>query len=220
MLHNQNISVIQNNRINEWTNLGVRLLQDQDLIEKIRSEMIKLNSSQPYHNYHHMMAVALRANQILLKTIPESNTRDKMARVLYLAASFHDIGHSAGTLTDKENISYAMRKIGIFWGSAVYHFTMSYISVPEIISAIECTEFPFVKEPVSLIDMCLRDADLMMALESDYQFFIDGLSVKLNADITLEDTIEFLKQKTFYTYHGKELIENFIKDYQRKKDES
>jgi len=166
------------------------------------------NISQPYHNRAHMQAVAHTANIILTNTLSESPARDKMEVLLFVAASLHDLNHSAGKDEDAENIRNAVALIENEVDKNIKSIARDFLN--SVINTIRVTEFPFIKEPETLVQMCLRDADLLMVLESDFEAFQAGLSVETNKHISYKDTIEFLSNQTFFTKYGKKLFSDYL----------
>lgn len=149
---------------------------------------------QPYHNLQHAFTVAINAMRIA-----DSVAMPRMDRaVLLVAALYHDFGHSAGELTDDENIRIAVEGVR-------QHLTPALGSpfVDAVVDLIPITEYPFTREPESLCEKVLRDADLLQHFEPDGERFTKGLAEELGFEITRESTVTFLMAQQMYTEAGR-----------------
>lgn len=181
-------------RLLNWTKLGNSLIKDD--LEKLLSFMSKNKSANaPYHNNQHMMAVALLADRIYLEESSKSEedyaNKCQQRIILFYAASLHDYNHSMGELSDSENIKITNESIKEFFKNPYLYDTVSDI--------IKITEFPFVAEPFNLVQKCLRDADLLMSLEPDWDEFFEGLKQETGIQITQEENKEWVRSQKFYT---------------------
>lgn len=200
--------IIQEERKKKWFELGYTLFNTQEyLIDAVYEQMVEYNTTQPYHNIQHLMAVALKSNEILSNTITDTIQYHLLAKNLFIAACFHDVDHSGGKLTDSENIERAVTRLRQFWQRPR---TFVGMDLESIIQAIRCTEYPFVKPPYSLNDMCLRDADLLMMLEPDSEYFFVGLAKEMETSFTYEDNIEWLKKQTFFIEYTTVVLKKFF----------
>ena len=156
-----------------------------------------------------MFAVALRSHEILVNTICSSELRKNISKTLFLAASLHDLDHHGDSTHDSENIARSLKHV---------HGMFVDVELADAISSIiETTQFPYVSDPRSLSEMCLRDADLLMVLEPDFPIFLKGLSKELSKEITMEETIQFLKEQKFFTAYGQKLFNDFLARYEKRK---
>lgn len=179
----------------------------------------------PYHNNAHMCGVM---NMALIlydeekgDVSEEEEMRDKF--VIVTASLLHDYGHSGGKLPDSENIEIAIKALKDCEeiGEAIpYYYYPTVMILAE--NAIRCTQFPFVIEPTTLVEKCIRDADLLEASASmDPTTIMEDLraemSVTRGRDITLEEMLEgqkaFLSNVSFYTNYGKSISENVYPKY-------
>src|ERR1019366_5684420 len=105
--------------------------------------------------------------------LPKDTTRD-----ILLAALFHDFNHSGGKLPDNENIKNAVSCIQALLTNI--H--------PLVIDCIECTEYPFVKEPLTIEQRIIRDADLMQFRYTNWMDMI-GKNLRKEMEVRLGKTI-------------------------------
>lgn len=184
-------------RLLSWIKLGRELIGDD-----INQLFLFLNKNKsmlaPYHNNQHMMAVALTADRIYKLDYGTSNY-DRMC--LFLSASLHDYNHSMGEFSDSENIKNTKEAIFEFFDDDFLYRVVS--------NTIECTEFPFIIEPNNDIEKCLRDADLLMFLEEDWDDFFEGLKKETKMDMSKQENFEWVKQQKFYTSTGLNLLNEF-----------
>jgi hypothetical protein len=107
----------------------------------------------PYHNLHHTRCVLLNcadgADQMELPF--------EERRTLYLAALFHDFGHSGGRQKDAQNVGVAIDALRAYCTKA--RFLDDCLDAATRI--IESTEFPPLADPVTLSEKIIRDADMM-----------------------------------------------------------
>lgn len=159
-----------------------------------------------YHDFNHLVAVALRADSFAFSM----KLSIKERQTLFLAAMFHDILHSYGNAVDIINITTAMYEIQEVCRMDLYPF-IAHINVEQISHAIMCTIFPFKVKPTNNIECCLRDADLMMAYEEDADIFAIGLQNEFKnkgqeINVTVEAMINFNKLQRAYTVPGAKIM--------------
>lgn len=163
----------------------------------------------PYHNVEHMRAVANIAMRIYYSIYMPGKVANTQAKLLFLAASFHDFNHAGRKdVPDSENIAKAIEAFRTFYQSVEpnnHDFTIEYVS-----NLIAVTEYPFIKEPVTLTEMIIRDADLLMVSEPDAHAFIEGLDEELErpTKTSIKDISKWLEEQTFYTVTGKEIFQD------------
>lgn len=193
---------IQWNRYYRWNQLRYVLLSNEiGIFQTIKENLRVYNNHQPYHNRHHMMAVALRADSLYQgSTVYPKSDEDR--KILYMAASLHDLGHSAGALTDDRNIENTIHLIKRI-------VPEKYIDA--VTRLIRITEYPFQRTPFIIDEKCLRDADLLMILEDDWSVFFKGLSRELNLpQLTLQDNVKWLKEQILYLDQSQYLLEECL----------
>lgn len=160
-----------------------------------------------YHDHNHIFAVVINANKIAM----QMNLSTEERQILFIAALFHDYGHSYGHETDTYNVTNAI--------SELYAMQMSYawlLDVPPHIieaaaDAILCTIFPFRIRPKTTVECVLRDADLTMSLEPDADVFAEGLQNEIRRKhpdvvVTKETMTQFAKEQRFYTIECAQLF--------------
>jgi hypothetical protein len=147
-------------------------------------------------------------------------------KYLMLAAMFHDFKHSGGVDTDAENVGRAM---AMFRNAAHYHgFENLHRDSPameEIIQSVTgligVTVYPFEREPTTVSEMIIRDADVMQGMTEDFKKIIyvdlfNEILVKM-PELTFHQyrlgQEKFLTDVVMYTDLGKETKQNFL-DFQ------
>lgn len=131
-------------------------------------------STPHYHDTEHLETVASLALYYLYKeSLYEHRVSDGV--VVYLAGLLHDIEHSLGAEPDEVNIRNSLiRARKLIPSGSMYRGL--------VLTAIEATKFPRVRQPTNLIEKCLMDADLTavtMQEESGRAIF-DKLFVEIN----------------------------------------
>lgn len=167
----------------------------------------------PYHNTNHCLQVAETA--LMLYTSDLTDQSRNNSAELYVAAAFHDFNHSGGAEVDSVNIKRAIREVANY---------ISIVSTPVdlkmVADIIRCTEFPFVYEPVTLEQKCIRDADLIYVMSTDYI----SEAVRLHAELSiagktemslkqfLQRNADFYKSVVMFTETGKRIWDNSLDD--------
>lgn len=178
----------------------------------------------PYHNNNHMSVMTDIAVALYLREVKVPNVHDM--GVLITAGMLHDWGHSAGKLKDHDNIGIALEGFDQYRAE---HNTMVVGAEPqfdaEVRRAIICTEFPFIHVPTTLVEECLRDADILYAcMTQDPEIILthlrEEIEVSWNRTISREEMFagqeRFFKEATLFTDTGKELWENYASKYLKK----
>lgn len=192
--HNRDLSIIA---------LAVRLFgkEHQPAIEKFVYRLAKMYASDTlyYHDFNHVAAVALRADEFAA----EMNLSLHERRTLFIASMHHDLHHSNGKASDIQNITTAMFA---FQNDATLpdNYFFSTVSIEEVSHAILCTIYPFKIRPTTTVECCLRDADITMSLEEDADQFAIGLQNEFansntQMEVTQKTMYEFAAQQRFYT---------------------
>lgn len=190
-------------RFDKVMSLGKELFKN-NLIENIIKYMYVDNKpwNEFYHNSHHLMAVILKSNE-LARSIHMS---DEEKKLLFIAAMFHDYDHSYGYSNDYINVCTSVnafnKKLKNNGYNNILNLTQKQIDI--ICAAIMCTVYPFRMQPVNDIEICLRDADLMMSLEEDADDFAMGLTAEFknsgtNLIVTKEEMLKFARSQVFCT---------------------
>lgn len=145
----------------------------------------------PYHNTDHMFHVARLALLIYSRESKNGCLGSQLA--LFVAAMFHDYNHSAGILSDDENIEAAVK-------AATWYLHVSNLKdlIPTVEAAIRCTRYPYIKEPESLIEKCLRDADVLYpAAMRDADLVMVALKNEMNVSRELRNEKPLDKAEVF-----------------------
>lgn len=160
----------------------------------------------PYHNLSHISYMTWLTFRFL--TYTPNTVSDYELKHALVAAMFHDFNHSGGHESDAVNIERAIDG---------YHVALAELNIVGLDDAlverlISVTEYPFIREPVNIMEKSLRDADaLYPACTQDPEVILTGLrlesEIKLGRSITRAEMIVFqetwLKNLVLYTTIGK-----------------
>ena len=147
----------------------------------------------PYHNFYHAKCMLLNCFEGIWHE--SFNDKDEhintpQIRGLLVGALYHDFGHSGGYLSDSENISIALE--GLDDGQIYAESNYSELSKESLLiakSVIEITQYPYIKEPQTIFEKIIRDADLMQFYEEDSRkILIQYLGLKREVEIQLDKT--------------------------------
>lgn len=166
---------------NDWANTIINLHKESNTA---------LNA--PYHNLYHNLVVAngcLEGSRYYKLSKDETNN-------LICAALFHDFNHSAGLETDDYNISESIKSFESWFDN------QSNIDSNKVIEIISTTRYPYIKEPKTLSEKIIRDADLSQLfeigrLEKTYTELAKELGITSKQGI--EGTIKFIDEIKPYT---------------------
>lgn len=142
------------------------IIEKHELLQRAFKYVFENNPSidLPYHDIEHAMTV-LKYSEYLAKK--EQVYFDKRMS-LYLAALFHDFGHSGGKLSDTENIKIAKKGFREFAKQENLGGGMR-LAVEQIIDA---TEYPYnlniPHSKASKLQKIIRDADMMQQYERNW----------------------------------------------------
>jgi hypothetical protein len=172
----------------------------------------------PYHNNRHMFRMAQTAHKLLVTSSYYSQMKplDRlMAEVRLIGAClWHDYGHSGGTKPDADNIQFAtdaMRnwvmdnpRSGFYrrlYGGFTEEPLMNNLEI--LSKAIACTEFPFIHEPETFVEQCIRDADLLWVMSDDAVDINLGLMQEMKPKLPEGTTVrEFFKRNIDFHHHA------------------
>lgn len=178
-----------------------------------------------YHNLDHCLTVAVLACDFVGQSIVAEGKRlrdnKRLMEMTNLVGFYHDQGHSGGKTSDAENIEVAVR-----WMLECEVGNFNTEELATMANAIRCTEFPFVREPTTLMEMAIRDADLLaipfftgtQVVEWSVRLYDElRLAGKLPPGVTSlaewgERNHEFHKNKILYTDAGKRLNQTMWED--------
>lgn len=193
-------------------------------------EFQKINPSAeaPYHNNNHMSVMTDIAAGIYLKDVGNVDKHD--LTVIITAGMLHDFGHSAGRLKDKDNIALALEGYDLYrQDHGKVEATVREKFDHDVRSAIICTEFPFVHEPKTLPERCLRDADILYAcMTQDPEIILTELrkeiEVSLGRKVSRQDMCEgqkaFFDKARLYTRTGQELWDSHAAKFIKKMEKA
>jgi hypothetical protein len=160
----------------------------------------------PYHNNTHMKRMAGIAG-FLLESDPfyATLTPDQKrieSTLLLIACLWHDYGHSAGKKPDLENIQFATEAF-MNWFNGAWPEMIMYLEGKDhatlnkddeegavklaakyakvISELLKVTEFPFVHQPRTVLEKCIRDADLLYTFDVNTGQIVHGLYLELKS---------------------------------------
>ena len=121
-------------------------------------------SAAEYHSNYHAVCVALNVYEgAWHEKLSESETRS-----LVLAGIFHDFNHSGGTMTDDKNIEKAIHGVSSAYIEEVeFETSLTTEEFSQTIQTLAITKYPYEKDPVTIMEQIIRDADLMQPYEED-----------------------------------------------------
>lgn len=199
----------------------------------------------PYHNAHHCMSVAntllsiCMGMPIRVELNPCYRLKHKPSKAevsqVFLAAAFHDYGHSGGLLKDAYNISVACelftpRRVnkfvainlcdiqGLMIDLGLHRLDYVYKALDFIVECIKDTKFPYEAEPTSWWSGLLRDVDRLSCLLPDaHEQIYKGLFYEVTTGTRQEyldfcwNQVSFLQLfKAYSTSNIKQLLEPAI----------
>lgn len=127
------------------------------------------DSKAEYHCKYHAICVTLNVYEGSIYY----GLSFKQTRNLLLAAIFHDFDHSGDgrfsdcPLLDEQNIELALIGLNTYLEQVEDEFYLADEDYAEIINTLRITKYPYAKDPVTISEMIIRDADLMQAYELD-----------------------------------------------------
>lgn len=216
---------IHEERTLQWTATAkLALGLSSSLLKKLLKAMDDNPSKDaPYHNNQHQMAVALRCMELMkleIGYLGRYSGKPSLASLwisqidptmLFLAVSLHDWGHTQGAESDDYNVSLAVNRLKTLLIGEI----KDEHRIEQAIDLINVTQYPFVKEPDSFMGYIIRDADLLMVLEEDRDYFLDGLATELKLDSVefKKNNVAWLSEQRMYTYSGRALMKSFIQQH-------
>lgn len=159
-----------------------------------------------YHNTRHMKRMAgiagfLLENDPFFETLTPQQQHTE-STLLLIACLWHDYGHSAGQKTDVENIQFANAAF-LEWFDEMWPEMVPYVASkdtfkvydktdPEgielavkyakaVAELLKVTEFPFVHQPRTVLEKCIRDADLLYTFDVNTGEIVHGLYLELKS---------------------------------------
>jgi hypothetical protein len=207
-----------------------------EITQYLQAECV--NNIAPYHNYDHMVSVWEIAQKLWAaeKTLPHFvhfEPEEVSLAKLMVGTLFHDVHHCGGRLTDRENIRLAIREIKLFVlvKSKVLNDLFSRTYPKEMggilygaIGIVDCTEFPFIKEPATTLERIMRDADVLYAVNTkDPKVIMEHLRTEIETarqhQVTYEDMLQgqlkFMASVKFYTAAGQAMWDELAEPYMR-----
>lgn len=195
------MSEIDNFRLNSVKYILDELDIDQSYIDNI----IRFNNWQPYHNFQHLITVALRVYEGAVYY--ELDFQSK--RILVMAALLHDLAHPANS--NKTDIENVMLSSNLAAELVVDDDSFSTKEMERIVTLIVGTENTRTLISNDSLQGILNDADLMQSFEEDYERWFDGLSEETGKVVNIGATVKFYKTKIPHTEWGYNIFENGTK---------
>jgi len=159
----------------------------------------------PYHNNQHAYSVALLSYQ---GGVENGLELDEL-KLLFIASLFHDWNHTGGRSSEQVNLANAVEG-ALRLMRLQKHPEKDLWTVMFLIYATD-NRFDRTGSPsYPLMKQIIADADILQNVEPDYGWFISGLSVELNAPITLESTRKFMAEHNFHTNWARSKVNNAL----------
>lgn len=174
----------------------------------------------PYHNNEHLFGVAHICRDLAIATDLGFNSVE--VKVVIAAALVHDVCHAgSGKANDSKNIENAIRWLEQYITGVEDEAEMNFFGVfsVRICELIRVTEFPFTREPVNLLEMIIRDADLLWSYQREavrivnmnlYKEMLAGGTIKPDYDAWVKRNIDFYRNTKWYTSGAKEVADTNI----------
>ena len=185
----------------------IEIIHKTPALKAVFSKFLEMNTSNnaPYHNLWHTLCMVKFCYE---GAKSEELSEDKTTNLL-IAALIHDMCHSQGEKSDKENVDRAHeegRRLYLdtkFVKGGIFGFKASVGNI------IRATEYPYVipEEKLSHQQAIIRDADLFQSFENTwFTHTTMGLATELKIDLKtfVPLGIEFIKAAKFNTKWGKE----------------
>ena len=187
--------------------VGVEAVIERLNLEYFMCLFMEMSTSHdlPYHNLYHTRCMILNCYEGAY----HENLTIEDTQGLVAAAIYHDYCHSGGTKPDTENVATALQGLE---GAQAYAISkglgLSDRAFCIAKQAIEITTYPYQREPVTLSQCIIRDADLMQpyeetetALVTQYLGLKKEIEVARNTTFTNQEFAEGMK-----TWQANEVI--------------
>ena len=168
-------------------------------------------SDENYHSNRHMFEVFYIAMWLAI------NNGHHFTLSAAIACLMHDYNHSLGASSDDENIDAAIEGVYLLCKG-----NLSFTQMEEVGNLIRLTRFPFLpeNEPKSIIEACIRDADILYAMtRNDTQRYeiLKKLYKEQKWELEYMDVMfnkqrDFWKSCTMYTIIGQNVRDWYIKE--------
>lgn len=153
---------IKNFRLMQLGEAAVKLVIERLNLEGFLSYFNEFNSTTaPYHGKYHSYCMVLNCYEGAL----HEKLSPTQTRALVVAALFHDFDHSGGSLSDEKNIELALKGLSLAQVTERVATPLSDQELAQAVSAIKITKYPFEKQPDTILERIIRDADLMQIYE-------------------------------------------------------
>jgi len=206
----------------------------QEILTHLETECV--NALAPYHNQTHMVGVWTIAQQLWGAEKVQPNFRAFEAEELSLAklmiaTLMHDVHHSGGRQDDRTNILWAIREIKRFVliKSKVLNGPFKRTHPNEqgnllygTLGIVDCTQYPFVKTPSTVLERIMRDADILYAANTqDPKIIMEDLrreiEVARDRQVTYDEMLKgqaaFMADVTLYTAGGQAMWDRLAEPY-------
>ncbi len=202
--------------------MGYRIVKDHiDGYALMDLALSGTHYSNPYHNVVHELQAVYYSNAAFRHTA-DYNKSD--ARLLTIAALFHDHNHSGGKYKDDVNIQMAVGSVNCLLPNSGHGYLRD-SELDTICDIIRCTMFidgAFPNEPETILEQCMRDADLCAIYTDEGRELLRNLTYELHVsnpeftalyqmetrkeiDSYLKRNADFLRLAPMYTDYGTHL---------------
>lgn len=179
-------------------------------IEEAMNYVVENNkATHAYHNTSHMIQVYNNV-QSICATLPKDEVSKKDCELISIAALFHDINHSGGKLTDKENVEIAVNAFKKYAKSK--DFAEDEVSFVQHI--IEATQYPYVDIKEDIFTDIIRDSDILGCVGDGWSTIFMNLAKEFG------HTVEKFAPMQIKFYENLKFRTQFAKDLQKQNQKS
>ena len=171
---------IKDHRLQALGDVAVKAIIDRLNLEPFLEFLSSFNEANqlPYHNYYHSTCVMLNCYEgayYARLNLPPLNpfNMDEELRGLCAGALLHNFNHSGGKLSDAVNVKRALaglKAAQTYASSMLLGLNANELAVAT--SVIKITQYPFVREPSTIPDYIIRDADQMQPYEESSEVLL------------------------------------------------
>lgn len=162
----------------------------------------------PYHNNTHLKRVC----EFVINSCKYYKISTDDTKIMIISSLFHDYNHSGSSENDDINIKNAI--VGIKEYNKISIDRINDDEMEKICSIITSTRYPSITQPNDLLDMIIRDADILQGFFVDNYIEDTVLKIaeenKIPKSVMLDKQPEFLNSKKFYTKWATELFNKKI----------
>lgn len=185
----------------------ITYLQENTLFNRAFKYILQFNKGgyNPYHSNFHLLDVFVTSMEIA-NTYDTLTEKDRLE--LGLAALLHDFNHSGGKFSrDADNITLAIDGLVEFIDWNKLDIESSGVDEFVIEELINITEYPHIREPYTLKQMIIRDADMSQCYNKNWFLNVITGALMKEKGMTIIDSIDaqikYIKNIQYYTDHAK-----------------